>query len=825
MERKTIFADVILPLAIPNLYTYRVPYDWNEVIAPGQRVVVQFGRNKLYTAIVRKLHESAPTHYQAKYLESILDEKPIVNAKQFAFWDWLSTYYMCTVGEVMNAALPGTLRLASETRLVLNPSFGGPYDGLTDKEFLIFEALEIREVLSLKEVAEILGQKTVYPLVKSLLEKKVVYVEEELKERYKPRTKSYVRLTEFASKEENLQGIFQQIEKRAPKQSDALMAYLKDSGYSEGNEQPMLKTELQERAGATSAVINQLVKKDVFVVEEIEVGRLAVYDGDQNKELVLTDQQAGALSDLRSAFEEKNTALLYGVTSSGKTEVYVQLIKEQIAQGKQVLYLLPEIALTTQIINRLKRYFGDEVGVYHSRFNQNERVEVWNEVLKGKESRFKVLLGARSAVFLPFVDLGLIIVDEEHENTFKQYDPAPRYNARDAAVVMAHLHGCKTLLGSATPSVETHWNARQGRYGYAEMTKRFGGIKLPEILISDIRKAMKRKEMHSLFTGMLLDHIKHALESGEQIILFQNRRGYSPLWSCEMCAWTPGCERCDVSLTYHKFAHQLRCHYCGFNLEPPVRCEACGSTELKMIGFGTEKIEEELQVLLPDARIARMDLDTTRAKNAYQKIIGDFEEKRVDVLVGTQMVTKGLDFDNVGLVGVLNADSMLRFPDFRAFERAYQLMAQVSGRAGRKGKRGKVVIQTYTPDHWVINKVIANDYAGMYQQEVVERRNYHYPPFYRLTELTLKHRDRDLVNVAAAELAQRMRKRFGARVLGPEFPPVARIKNLYHKNIMLKVERNANTQKVKGILQDMLDAFKQEKDFKSVRIGVDVDPM
>lgn len=825
MERLTLFVDVILPVPIPRLYTYRVPFELNDSMLVGQRVVVQFGKSKLYTAIVRKIHETPPVAYQAKYIESLLDDQPLVHESQFEFWDWIARYYMCTIGEVMNAALPGSLRLASETTIVLNPMFDRNYTGLTDREFLISEALEIRKKLTLKEVSEILDIKTVYPVVKALIEKHVVVVEEELKERYKPRMKAFVKLTEEADDETTLEHIFSELEKRAPKQVEVLLKYVQMSDRY-GEKKPAIgKLELQKAADVNSSVVGQLVKKNIFELFDQEVGRIASYDGKKEEFKSLNDEQETALEHIREAFVEQDVALLYGVTGSGKTEVYVQLMEAELAKGKQVLYLLPEIALTTQIITRLRKYFGDRIGVYHSRFNQNERVEIWNSVLHHQKGKHDIILGARSALLLPFNNLGLVIVDEEHESTFKQYEPAPRYHARDAAVVLARQAGGKVLLGSATPSIESFWNSRQEKYGYAELNKRHSGVKLPEVLCADIGKAMKRKEMKSLFTTFLLEHMRAALEAEEQIILFQNRRGYAPQWSCNTCGWTPFCTNCDVRLTYHKYAHQLRCHYCGFNIPPQARCEACGSSDLKMLGFGTEKIEEELSLFLPDARIARMDLDTTRGKHAYQRIISDFEDGLIDVLVGTQMVTKGLDFDNVGLVGVLNADMMLNFPDFRAFERAYQLMAQVSGRAGRKEKRGKVIIQTYNPNHWIIQQVIKNDYMAMYQQEILERRNYNYPPFCRLTAITLKHKERSRVKTGGEVLAARLRKVFRDRVLGPEFPYISRIRNLYQIGIMLKVERNANTTKVKELLQKELDAFHQEKDFKSIRIVIDVDPV
>jgi primosomal protein N' (replication factor Y) (superfamily II helicase) len=879
MTRTTLFVDVILPLAVPNLYTYRVPYDWNDAIAIGQRVIVQFGKGKLYSALVRRIHENPPKQYSAKYIDSILDQEPIVNEKQFQLWEWMSQYYMCNIGDVMVAALPGGLRLASETKIVLSAEYKDktPLSDLSDKEFAIIEALEIKNVLTLNDIAEIIEQKTVYPIIKNLIEKGLVIVHEELKEKFKPKIESFVRMTEHADNEENLKQIFNTLEKKAPKQLDVVMSFIHISKRYSENAQEVKKSELIKMEGGEAA-LKSLVKKNVFEIYEREVGRLSQFEN-ENKISSLNEIQQNVLEsiqmqygwksfrtseikhpDLINAANKENTpgqsdlkpavnikqettkdvVLLHGVTSSGKTEIYVKLIEQVIAEGRQVLYLLPEIALTTQIISRLRKYFGDSVGVYHSKFNENERVEVWNSVLSNSKvqsaelitgqantghSNFKLIIGARSALFLPFSDLGLVIVDEEHDSSFKQFDPAPRYNARDAAIYLAHIHKAKILLGSATPSIESYYNAQDGKYGFVEMKQRFGGIQMPEILIADIKEATKRKEMKSHFSPLLLDTITLALDKKEQVILFQNRRGFAPQLECNICAWVPQCVNCDVSLTYHKVSNQLRCHYCGYSVKPPAKCAACGDTNLKMKGFGTEKIEEELEIFYPKARIARMDLDTTRSKFAHQHIIHDFEEGRIDILVGTQMVTKGLDFDNVSMVGILNSDSMLNFPDFRAFERSFQLMSQVSGRAGRKNKRGKVIIQTHNPEHSIIQEVITNDYLSMYTNQLIDRKNFNYPPFYRLIEITLIHKDVNMVNASSKCLADELKVHFGKRVLGPEFPLVSRIRNLFHKNILLKIERDASMLQVKKIVTEQLVKFKSGKDYKAVRIQIDVDPM
>lgn len=823
MQRETKFIDVILPLAVPNLYTYRIPYELNEFIRIGQRVVIPFGRNKLYTAIVKNIHETPPS-YTTKYIEYILDEHPIVTLNQLKLWDWIAEHYMCHVGEVMLAALPSSLKLASETKVLLNDRFQGDLTQLSDQEYLIIDALELRSVLDLSEIGEILDRKTVYPIVKRLIDKGVVVAEEELKESYRPKKEKYVELAKEYQDEDRIESLFDTL-KRAVKQQELLMLYLQLSNCFT-DKQEVKKTELLKLGGFSPAIIKGLYEKGIFTEYEVEIGRFKTYEGESQEVKTLSADQTTALKQIENEFEEKDICLLHGVTGSGKTEVYVELINKYIEKGEQVLYLLPEIALTTQMINRLRKYFGDKIGIYHSKFSPSERVEVWNAVLKDKLHQYDVILGARSAVFLPFDNLGLIIVDEEHETSFKQYSPAPRYNARDTAYVVAKMHGAKVLLGSATPAVETMYNAKNGVIGLVEMKNRFGNLQLPEVQCADISEHKKKKKMHGIFSEFLLNEMKEALGRKEQIILFQNRRGYAPRWTCEVCGWVPMCTRCDVSLTYHKYTHKLNCHYCGYSIKPPSTCDACGSSEIKMLGFGTEKIEEEISIYLPsDVKIQRMDLDTTRSKFAYQNIINDFENREIDILVGTQMVTKGLDFDNVSLVGILNADDMLYYPDFRAFERAYQLMTQVSGRAGRKQKRGKVIVQTHTTDHWIIQKVMQNDYEGMYEQELYERKNYQYPPFYRLIRLTVRHKDKNITDSASMDLANMLKGKLGNRVLGPEYPSIPRIKNQYNKLVTIKFERNASTKKVKAFLMETIVGLKQKSDYKSVRVIIDVDPL
>jgi len=818
IDRETLFVEVILPLAIARNYTYRVPFEMNNAVMIGKRVVVQFGKSKLYTAIIASIGTLAPEKYQAKYIIELLDDRPLVTGEQLHFWQWLAEYYMCNVGEVMNAALPSALKLASETRIMLNKGFEYDKASLHDKEFLIVEALDIQPELSVSDIIKLLGQKTVMPILKLLFEKNIIHISEEVSERYKPRTRTFITLNPIYHNQDNLKELFIILEKRAPKQADAVLAYIKLSRHQKS----ISKSELIEESGAGDSSIKSLVEKEVFIIEEKNVSRLYYEEEEALDTFELSEQQKDVLEHIRSEFEQKDVVLLHGITSSGKTQIYIRLIEEVIALGRQVLYLLPEIALTTHIIERLRQYFGANIGIYHSRFNDNERVEVWRKVLNNE---YKVVLGARSSVFLPFNDLGLIIVDEEHETSYKQYDPAPRYNARDAAIFLANRYKAKVLLGSATPSFESYYNARTGKYGLAELTERYGGVKLPEVEVVSITAETKNKTMQSHFTGVLMEDMKQALEQKEQVILFQNRRGYAPLLLCKICAYTPKCINCDVSLTFHKSSGKLHCHYCGYKEDAPKICPACGSTHLEYKGFGTEKVEDELAMLLPDARIARMDLDTTRSRNSLQTLLNDLEEKKIDILIGTQMVAKGLDFSGVTLIGVINADSLLKFPDYRANERSYQMLAQVSGRAGRRGKQGKVVIQTYDPNHRVIKQVIENNYNDLYFTEMEERRSFKYPPFYRIINLDVKHKDPAIVNNQADYLATELRKHFGDRVIGPEFPLVGRIRNYYIKTIMLKFEKDiVSVNKAKTIIRDVITQFQTTKLSKGSVVQPDVDP-
>lgn len=818
-QRVDYFVDVILPLALPNLYTYRVPQAMNGTVDMGYRVIVQFGKNKLYSAIVARLHTEVPK-YTAKFIEAVLDEHAEVTETQLKFWDWMSQYYMCTRGEVMLAAVPVGLRLSSETKIILSPSWDGMKDLFDEETYALVEAVEVRGVLNLDEISEILGRKTIMPFIRKLIDADILAIYEEIKERYRPKYEMFVRLSDEFQDEEKLKALFAILEKRAFKQVETLLAFLHLTGKYTDKEMPVSRAELIKACKDESSGLTGLVKRGALVLEEVEVSRL-VRKATQNIVAELSEAQSKAYDTIRKHFTDKNVALLHGVTSSGKTEIYTKLIREQLESGKQILYLLPEIALTTQLIVRLRKHFGEAVLIYHSRFNEEERVEVWREVRKNKPC---IVIGARSAVFLPYHELGLVIIDEEHDPSFKQVDPAPRYNARESAIWLAKLHGAKTLLGSATPSVESYFNAKHNLYGFAELFERFGGAVLPEITITDVKEATKKKLMKSNFSPLLIEKINGVLEKGEQVILFQNRRGFAPSIECQDCGHVPHCVRCDVSLTYHKHSNLLKCHICGYSTDLPSQCEACGMTELKLKGFGTEKIEEEIGLIFPEAKVSRMDLDTTRGKFSLQNIINDFETGKTNILVGTQMVTKGLDFGNVALVGILSADQVLNYPDFRAHERAFQLMAQVAGRAGRREKQGEVVVQTFNPQHFVIDCVVKNDYHAVYHNELADRMQFHYPPFHRLIKITVRGKDVTLVDMGSQHLAQQLKLSLTTRVLGPEYPSVARIRDEFHKNILVKLEREGNSGKMKEVIARYILEFKTHVDFKKLRVVVDVDP-
>jgi primosomal protein N' (replication factor Y) len=818
MFEDNFFIDVILPIPIERTFTYHVTEAEYDFLQKGMRVAVPFGKSKIYTALVFDKHQTPPEIYEAKDIHQILDEKPIVTLTQLQLWQWIASYYMCTLGDVLRAALPSAFLLESETNILRNTDAEINEETLRDDEFLVFEALQYQSSLSIQDLTKILEKKNTLPVIKRLIEKEAIKVEEEIYEKYKPKLIKYVKLNEAYQSESALQEFIETLT-RAPKQKELVLSFFTLNATTT---KPIKVSELQKKSNATSTQIKALEEKGVFEIYHLQTDRVS-FDDATLKDKTLNIYQEKALEEIQESFKTKNVTLLHGVTSSGKTEIYVKLINEVIAQGKQVLYLVPEIALTTQLVQRLNGYFGNQIAVYHSRYSLNERVEVWNHVLHNSE-KAKVILGARSSVLLPFQDLGLIIVDEEHEQSYKQFDPAPRYHARDTAVVLANLFKIKTLLGSATPSVESYFNAvKEEKYGFVELKRRFNDVLMPEIELIDLKDKYKRKRMQGHFSDRLLEEMAEALENDFQIILFQNRRGFSPILECNTCGHSPQCPNCDVSLTYHQYRNQLRCHYCSHHIAMQQKCLACGSTELDTKGLGTQQIEAEVKALFPKARVARMDLDTTRGKHSYDRIITNFEQYEVDILIGTQMVTKGLDFRNVKLVGIMNADNMLNFPDFRAHERSFQLMQQGSGRAGRPKERGKVLIQTFDPFHKILQQVSVNDYNGMFFEQLDERYNYKYPPVFRLVKITLRHRDYNRVENGAEWFAKSLRNVFKQHVLGPEFPPVARIRNQYHKNILVKIPQQQSLGKTKEAILKIKNSFSSIKDFRPIKVILNVD--
>jgi primosomal protein N' (replication factor Y) (superfamily II helicase) len=820
----TLFADVILPLPLPKLYTYRIPHDLNEKVQIGARAIVQFGKKKVLTSIIAAIHQQPPALYEAKYILDLLDEEPLMNSKQLRLYEWMAEYYMCNLGEVINAALPSGLKLNSESRIQLNPDYHNDLMSFTGKEEMIIQALHNKESLSYNEAAHILGLKSINPIIKSLLAKERIILYEEIREKYVPKKIKKLRLSEEYNNKEKLELLFKELDKK-PKQTEVLLRYLQqvpvfnDSSLNKAGVEKVRFINQLESASA----YNTLLKKNIFEEFDLIVPRFGEEEETKFKDIRLTEAQEKAKEEILHSFKSKETVLLHGITGSGKTEVFIELIKNALDGGSQVLYLLPEIALTTQIVQRLRKIFGNKMGVYHSKFSDNERVDIWKGLISGKLS---FIVGVRSSIFLPFDNLGLIIIDEEHETSYKQYDPAPRYHARDTSLMLAKLHNAKTVLGSATPSIESYYNAVTEKWGLVKLDKRFGEAQLPEIILADTRKERRNKTMRNDFSGLLVNEIKSALEKKEQAILFQNRRGYSPYISCEDCAYIPKCQNCDVSLTLHMYSQDLRCHYCGHTQAPPANCPACGSGRIKSVGFGTEKIEEDIKLFIPEASVQRMDLDTTRKKNSYESIIGDFEKGKTNILVGTQMVSKGLDFDKVSLVGIFDADRMIHFPDFRSHERAFQMLTQVSGRAGRKDKNGKVVIQTADTEQTLLKKVIGNDYEGLYKDEIAERENFLYPPFCRIIKLTFKDADKKKAHQGAKALAELLKERLGGkRILGPEAPLIDRLRNYYLMDIFIKIEKDISQKAVKLSVSQVIQTILSDKDYKNSYIQADVDPV
>ena len=756
------YADVILPVPLHATFTYAVPETLS--VVEGMRVLVPFGRGKKYVGVVDRVHDQQPQDYAVKAMETVMDEQPIVTTSQLAQWHWISDYYLSPIGDVYKAALPGGLKAE---------------DG------------------------------------------------------YKPKTETYIRLTD---QNQNVTALHVALNvlSRAKNQLNAFTEYLALSGWdqmedetAEAKPQPtekqpeeVTREELMNVTGCSSATLKQLEQRQMLETYEVEVGRLN-HGGPYRPELMkpLSVAQEEAYNQILLSMMKKQVTLLHGVTSSGKTEIYIHLIQRALERKEQVLFLMPEIALTVQMMQRLQRIFGNRLGIYHSRYSDAERVEIWQKQLS--DNPYDVILGARSAVFLPFKRLGLVIVDEEHETSYKQQDPAPRYHARSAAIML----GAKVLLGTATPSLESYHNAMTGKYGLVELKERYQGIELPEIQIVDTADLQHRKMMHGPFSPLLLTRMRETLARGEQVILFQNRRGFAPVVECRQCGWVPTCQHCDVSLTYHRQLNQLTCHYCGYTYRIPTECPCCGSTELRSRGYGTEKIEEQIHEIFPDARIARMDLDTTRTRNAYERIISDFSAGRTNILIGTQMISKGLDFDKVSVVGIINADSMLNYPDFRAYEHAFMMMAQVSGRAGRKAKRGLVILQTKQKEVSVIDQVVRNDYTSLYKELIAERQAFRYPPYYRLIYVFLRHRQEGTVDTAAIEMGSRLRQWFSGRVLGPDKPSVAKVKSQNIRKLVLKLELGIDMQKVREYLLLAQSQMLADRRYSSLQVYYDVDPL
>ena len=810
------YAEIIIPLALPKNYTWSVPDNLKEQLHVGCRVEVNLGKNKKYAGIVKRIHKEKPEFFEAKDILNVLDVEPVVFQEQLKLWEWIASYYMCSEGEVMAAALPAHFKLSSETIIISNEEYGEDFSALDHDEYLVAEALLLKKELKLTEVQQILDSSHVYPVINRLIQKKVCFVWEALKQTYTPKKEVYVLLNREYDNEEKLSELLNNWT-RAPKQMELLLSYL----HLIRTEGEVTKASLLKKSNASDAQLKGLVDKEILRLEKRVIDRLQYLPKDIKIDFELTPLQRAALEKVQQIFTEKQVCLLHGVTSSGKTLVYIKLIEQVIRQGKQVLYMLPEIALTSQIIRRLQKHFGGYIGIYHSKFSQNERVEIWNKVKNGE---MKVVLGARSSVFLPYQNLGLIICDEEHDTSYKQHDPAPRYNGRDAAIYFSSLFEAKTLLGSATPSLESYHNAMSGKYGLAELTERYGDVHLPPIEIIDTKKVVQKEKGKVMLSPPLIDAVNEVLARQKQVILFQNRRGYTPYQVCNVCGWIPQCKYCDVSLTYHKFSNKLICHYCGTTYAPLVTCAACGNHNFVQRNFGTEKIEELLLEQLPNAKIARMDIDTVRGKNAHDVLIQQFEQRRIDILVGTQMVVKGLDFDNVDLVGILDADGLLSFADFRVNERGFQLMEQVSGRAGRKEATGKVLIQTIQPTHPVLQLVKDHDYKKMYAEEIEKRKQFFYPPFSRMIHFTFRHKMKDIVERAALNFAERLKSKYGNYIVGPAEPVINRIRNLYLMEMLIKLPRDAKLiARCKNDVLEEIAVLHNNKSFRSVGVIPDVD--
>ena len=811
------FIDVIVPIAVTTTFTYRVSQAEYTFLQQGMRVAVPFGKRLVYTALVLNKHSQKPQVYEPKDIHTIIDEQPIVTKIQIDFWQWIAQYYMCSLGEVYKAALPNAFLLESETILSFNRDLVVDLRSLTDDEFLLYEAFEQQPILRFDEVQNILNKKKVFGVIDDLLKKNIIYLNQHIHEKYKPKLVKYVALHDNFKEEKNLINLLDN-ELKTEKQRALVLKYFQ----LQTKNTPIELKELLKEAEVSTSIFNNLEKKEIFTVYTLAEDRVQFSDAFLN-DIQFTEAQTTTIQSLKNQFEKYDVTLLNAVTGAGKTEIYIKLIQECIEKNQQALFLVPEIGLTTQLVQRLTAYFGNKVAVYNSKYSENERVEVYQHVLNHTE-KAQVVIGSRSSIFLPFKNLRLIIVDEEHEASYKQVDPAPRFHTRDTAIVLAKMFHAKVLLGSATPSLESYYNSYQQKYGYVELNQRFTNVQLPEIVLVDLKEARRKKEVNGIFSVKLIDAITEALYNGEQVLLFQNRRGYSPVLECLTCGNVPHCTSCDVSLTYYKRQNYLKCHYCGYTMAMPTKCHSCHSTELTTKGLGTEQIEDALRSIFPNKRIARMDQDTTRGKFAFERLIDGFKNREIDIMVGTQMLAKGLDFDNVTLVGIMNADSMLTFPDFRAYERAYQLMTQVAGRAGRKNKQGKVLIQTYNPYHNTIQQVTQNDYKGMFKEQMYERLNFKYPPFYRLIRLQLKHTDYNKVKEASNWLATNMRNNInGILVLGPQEPSINRIRNQYIQIVLIKLPLNKPVNVLKTAIQKSINSLETIGMYKGVKTTISVD--
>lgn len=820
MKVQFYFAEIILPLALPGTFTYHFPKEELPHVQVGVRVSVPFGSNKLYTGIVHSIHQTPPELFKTKSIDAVLDAAPMVTAQQIQFWEWIADYYLCTLGEVYRNAFPTALKWESETFVKFMGSIDQIDSDLTEDERTVVNALGKKGLLSVKEISQIIDPKMAIRVIQSLWEKSILHLDEVLIEKYTPKIEWFIRLLPDLKVDESRFKAAIESLKNAPKQREILLQLIVEEAQSK---KPIKVSNLIKKMGGSYALYRSMADKGIVELYERQVSRIEELSVDTEDSKSLNEEQNRALLAIDQSFEKKQTVLLHGVTSSGKTEIYIKLIERAIEEDKTVLFLLPEISITTQMIERIRKHFGEWVGIYHSKFNQNERVELWEKTLNGT---YKIILGVRSALFLPFQHLGLVIVDEEHESAYKQKEFKPYFHARDMAMVLAKMNDAPVILGSATPSLESYHNAQLGKFAYVALTKRFSTVPLPKIELIDLRMEMRNKEIEGDISHKLSDAIRATIESGKQVLIFQNRRGFAPILECLSCGHSPFCPNCDVPLTYHKFTNLLKCHYCGHNQSKPLRCYHCQSVELTTKGIGTQQIELQLEAIFPQLKIARMDVDAMRRKNAYEKTLEAFEAQEIDVLIGTQMIAKGLDFSNVGLVGVIRADSLLNFPDFRAHEKAFQLLTQVAGRAGRRFEQGKVLIQTYNPDHEVLQNVTRYDYEKTMKDILYERKAFIYPPYIRLIQLTFRHGQAERVEKVAQELVKMMRPKFDDKyLLGPEEPSIGRIRNLYIRHVLIKIPEGSSPQKVKQYLLKCIESLHTVSAFRSVRIEIDVDPL